>query len=203
MTCSAVSIVVMSWIQVVVAFGLALIPAGFSAYFASRARAADNQSARLRELDARTAERKYATYEPMLKVLGDALTKGRSDSAAEGMAKVVPEFMTLVCMLGSDDVVQAFFRFQKASGADAPSEITFRLVADFLVAVRRDIAVPDTRITGTELMGMRITDFYDRQDWPGVFNDDFDDVCKRLGWAPPWGSSSSSNSDSKPRRRES
>ncbi|MCW1250182.1 hypothetical protein ODZ83_08320 [Acaricomes phytoseiuli] len=149
------------WLQIVAL----LIPAAvatFSALWASRsarrAQHAEHESARLRALEDRVAQKKYELYQPVLQTLGDVLTPSRTDEATERLEDVLADFQTFVTVWGSDEVVEAFYRYRTAANSPPSAIIIIRLMADFLVAVRRDIAWPDTRILNLHAIGMRIND---------------------------------------------
>ena len=105
------------------------------------------------------------------------------------MGELLPQFMTFVATLGSDEVVRSFFRFRvgvRNQDAQPPAAITMRLVSDFFIAVRNDVGVPGTTITGLEAFGMRINDIYSEQALLDAFTMPFDELATSVGWTPPW-----------------
>lgn len=165
-----------------------LLAALWAARSANRARQAESEAARLRQLEERLAEKKFALYEPILTALGELFTPGRSVAGTKRMENELPKFMTFVAMWGSDEAVETFFRYRQAAGSDPqpPHQITLRLVSDFLIAVRHDLSGDQSRITGLEAMGMRITDLYSDPDGVDTFSLPLDALARKHGWTPPW-----------------
>lgn len=153
---------------------------------ASKASRAEAEAARMRQLEERVAQKKFELYQPILKTMGDLLTPGRGTLASKDMESVLPDFMTFVSIWGSDEAVTAFFRFRSSASTNPPPAITVRLVADFLLAARRDLAGPDTSITGLEAIGMRINDIYEQPTYVDAFALPFDELARRHDWTPPW-----------------
>lgn len=151
------------WLQVaslLVTVALA-VSAGRSA---RRAQSAEHEAARLRALEERVAERKYDLYQPFLKSLGDTLTPSRKEQAVKGQEDAMADFQSFVTVWGSDEVVEKFYRFRVASAANPPSLVFMRLMSDFLLAVRRDIAWPSTELDGMHMIAMRINDIDEQPD---------------------------------------
>lgn len=74
----------------------------------------------------------------------------------------------------------------QASYSGAPPQILLRLYADFVVAARRDMGDPDTKIGVEEVLGIRITDFYSDPDMRKTLEPRFEDVASAFGWQMPW-----------------
>jgi hypothetical protein len=64
-----------------------------------------------------------------------------------------------------------------------PADIQFRLYADFLLEVRKDIGDPHSTVDRMQILGPRLAELSDRA---SLTDPDLDAVCRRLGWAPPW-----------------
>jgi len=94
--------------------------------------------------------------------------------------------MNHAAVYGPDDVLRAFARFRLASNYNPPSTITMRLVADFMLTIRRDLDGGQSTVTGVELFGMRVNDLYSQTNLVAALTDPFDQVCAREGWTPPW-----------------
>ncbi|KSW19265.1 hypothetical protein ATM99_16645 [Cellulomonas sp. B6] len=123
-------------------------------------------------------------YEPLLQHLGNLLAQ--KPNAEQDSERVITDFMNLVVVYGSDDVLQAFARFRTGSATSPSPKIIVRLAADLFAAIRRDLA-GSTAATGLELIGMRITDIYEGDgELLGALVDPFPLVCEREGWTPPW-----------------
>jgi hypothetical protein len=176
------------WVQIV-ALGVPVLVSIFSAIWASRsarrAQAAEHEAARLRALEERTAEKKFELYQPMLQAFGNMLTPSRSKAALDGLEEVLADFQTFVTVWGSDEVVEAFFRYRSAASSSPPPPILFRLMSDFLIAARRDLAWPNTHMTGLHMLGMRINDLADQPDIVEAFSMPWPELEEKHGWKPP------------------
>ncbi|MDJ0379199.1 hypothetical protein [Cryobacterium sp. PH31-L1] len=156
----------------------------WSARSAGRAKAAEHEAARLRALEERIAQKKFELYQPMLEVLGDMMTPGKTEAALAGAGEVMSDFQTFVSVWGSDDAVRAFYKFRVASSTNPPSMITIRLVSDFMIEARRDLAWPNTKLTGREVMGMRINETTPQLE--EALTLDFDALARKYEWHAPW-----------------
>jgi hypothetical protein len=164
-------------------------------FFAWRTRRADAEAQRVRDLESRISDRKYAVYEPMINLWGEILTPkpdkqaskpGASEAKQAEMLSKVSDFATWISIYGSDDAIQVFHNFMQAVYHGAPAAITLRLYADFMMAARKDMGYSETTTQREHLLGMRITDIYDL---PDIIDPSFEEVCDRLGWQAPWLSS--------------
>ncbi|MDN5812370.1 MAG: hypothetical protein L0H40_04930 [Micrococcaceae bacterium] len=179
------------WTQIVIVSIPAIasiIAAVRAAKAAGAAQGAQDEAARIRALEERVAGHKYDAYKPMLQTLGDMLTPGRGEKAAKTMEQVLPNFLTYISIWGSDEAVTAFFRYRlsASTGQQPPSVITIRLVADFITAARRDLAWPESQITGLESIGMRINDLHEHPEMIEAFSLNFDELAAKHNWTPPW-----------------
>jgi hypothetical protein len=97
------------------------------------------------------------------------------------------EFMKWVQIYGSDEAVWLVHRYMQAVYADAPVEITMRLMAEVTLAARRELANPETKVTVLDILGFRLYDIY--SEGKGVAWADLSerDLYKNAGWVPPWG----------------
>jgi len=181
------------WAVVIPAI-LSLGGAVYSAWSASRARASEAETARLRELEHRLSDRKIELYEGILKTLGDQLMpqaakQAKGPGAGQLENKLLDDlfgFMNKVVIYGSDDVLEAFSRFKRGGVANPPGLIALRLAADFMLAIRRDLSGGTTKLTAVDMFGMRITDFDTNPALKQALSEPFDLVCAKYGWVPPW-----------------
>lgn len=176
------------WVAVVgilVPAAVSIVAAVLSSRSARKAQVAENEAARLRQLEERTAQEKYKVYRPILQLLGDMLTPGRSQGALAKFESVVPDFINYISIWGSDDAVRAFARYRSAANYDVPPLITMRLVSDFLLAAREDLA-GSTLLTGADVFGMRINDMYSSADTVDAFELPFSDLAAKYNWEIPW-----------------
>lgn len=177
------------WLQIV-AIGLpaaaSVVAAVVASRYAARARLAEGRAARLLALEERTSARRADVYLPFVKTLGDLLTPARRDLAVATMEDVMADFHNFVTVWGSDDVVASFYRFRRGSTTSPPPAIMMRLTADLLLAIRRDLAWPDSSTSALEIMGSRITDLEPGGDLESAFTMPFEALVKREKWAAPW-----------------
>jgi hypothetical protein len=45
---------------------------------------------------------------------------------------------------------------------------------------------PDTAVTRTQLLGMRIDDLYSKQEYIDITTMPFEEICQKAQWTPPW-----------------
>ena len=190
-------IVAMTW-SVLLPIIPALLSAGaavYAALAASRARASELEAVRLRELEQRLSVKKMEAYEEILTALGNMLTPEalrppvvarKGQQAQDPLGVAVAAFMNQAIIYCSDEVLVSFSRFRMASGHNPPAPVLMRLVADFMLAIRRDLDGGQSKVTGIELLGMRINDLFTQPTLLAALKDPFDDVCDREGWVPPW-----------------
>lgn len=149
------------WLQIV-ALAVPAVVSIFSAVWATRsarkAQAAEHEAARLRALEERVAERKYELYQPFVQTLTDLLTPSRKKEAEKRMEDTMADFQGFVTLWASDEVNEMFYRYRVAASTSPPSLVIMRLLSDFLLAVRRDVAWPNTKIDGMHVIAMRIND---------------------------------------------
>ena len=70
----------------------------------------------------------------------------------------------------------------QALPAQPPGDIQFRLYADFLLEVRKEMGDPSTDVDRMQILGPRLADLADRRS----MTDSLDTVFRRAGWTPPW-----------------
>jgi hypothetical protein len=71
----------------------------------------------------------------------------------------------------------------------APLFINMRLMADFLLAVRKDLSYPGTQLSRTTLMAttFRVNDFYRQgDDFRKIMTLPLSEACKIANWPEPW-----------------
>lgn len=177
------------WLQIV-ALAIPVLIAVFSAVWASRsafrAQQAESDAARLRALEERTAQKKYELYQPFVSLLNDLLTPSRKEAASAGVENVMVNFQGFVTMWGSDEVVATFFRWRTAASADPPAMVTMRLMADLLIAIRKDVAWPDTKAPGLHIVGMRINDLPEHPEMVQALMLPWDKFLATQDWTPPF-----------------
>jgi len=129
----------------------------------------------------RISEQKREMCEPVVDLLERMFTTDELPTAEELRHK--RRFDVWVNVYGSDGLVRAYSRLMQALPAGPPADIQFRLYADFLIEVRRDIGDPGSAVDRAEVLGARSENLSDRR---SLTDPSLDTVCKRLGWVPPW-----------------
>jgi hypothetical protein len=176
------------WVQLV-ALGIPVLVAIFSAVWATRAakraQTAEHEAQRLRDLEERVAQRKYDLYQPFVQAMGDTLTPSRSEAALAGFEDVIADFQTFVTIWASDEVVDAFLRYRLSANNPPPAAIMMRLVADLLLAIRRDVAHPDSKLTGIHTIGMRLNDIADHPELTDAMRVPLRQLFAEHAWEPP------------------
>ncbi|MEZ2370569.1 hypothetical protein [Arthrobacter sp. RCC_34] len=177
------------WLQIA-ALAVPAAVAIFSAIWASRsarrAQHSEQDSARLRALEDRVAQKKYELYLPFLQTLGDMLTPSRNAAATKRLEDTMADFQTFVTVWGSDEVVETFYRYRTSANTSPPPLIVMRLMADFLVAVRRDVAWPDTSILNLHVIGMRINDLPEHPEMVEALSMPLSELFERENWSAPF-----------------
>lgn len=153
---------------------------------AFRAQAAEHEAARLRALEERVAQKKYEMYQPMLKVIGDMLTPSRNEQALKSLEDVLADFQTFVTVWGSDEVVEAFYRYRKSASVDTPVVINMRLMSDFLLAVRKDVAWPGTNLDARHVICIRINDMDKHPELEGQLLMPLEKLISENKWDAPF-----------------
>jgi len=112
------------------------------------------------------------------------MTPGQAESGLANAGKVMSDFQTFVSVWGSDDAVRAFYKFRIASSTNPPPMIIIRLVSDFMIEARRDLAWPNTQLTGREVMGMRLNET--TPELEEALTLEFDALAMKYEWRAPW-----------------
>jgi hypothetical protein len=174
--------------------GIALLGTIFSSYTSARVAKSINKSGlqaqRISELENRISDRKYEVYSPMIELLAKVVLQTENLTSAEVGGQMI-KFSTWLAIYGSPEAVIAFRNFRQASFSQAspngaPGLIYYRLYAEFVLAVRRDIGRSDAQIKLTDILGMVATDLYTDQNFYEAVSLPFDEVCSRHGWTAIW-----------------
>jgi hypothetical protein len=179
-----------SWIPVVVAVLSALL----AGYFARQTKGAEIQAQRILELEKRIAASRADVFEPMVEAVGKfwertAKTSGNlPDSWTEkNLLPAFSRFGHWVQIYGSDETVWLYHRFMQAIFADAPSTVIMRLLADLILAARKELGNPDSALNAVDIMGIRINDIYVNgvpMAWASLPESE---LYENEAWTPPWG----------------
>jgi hypothetical protein len=154
---------------------------------AHRAKTSELREQRLGDMEARLAVRKADVYEPMVELMRrmlDPATAGKMDKqGVETFAK----FSTWVQIYGSDEAVRVFHKLMQAAYHEPPPEILMRYLAEFTLAIRRDLGHVDTGVGLRDLLGIRLKDIYELGDTEFLEIPEAE-LAKRHSWERPWGS---------------
>lgn len=169
----------------------AIIAAVVAGVFAFRTRRHETQASRIRDLENRNAQRKHETYEPIISAFGDILDPAKKDQRDAILAKATPlitKFNTWISIYGSDEAVTAWHNYRQAAFSGVPTALTLRFYADFVLAARRDLGSPDSEVTRTQILGMRVNDLYTSDsDLRSTLEDEpLSEVAARHSWTVPW-----------------
>ena len=180
-----------AWITILVtgiAAAAAVIAAIVAALSARSTKRLELQAQRTRELESRISERKIDIYKPMIEMLGSAISPSALENPpeSEDNSKKIQEFSTWIAIYGSDDTIKIYHNFMQAAFNEAPTLVTSRLFAEFIIAARRDIGYPDTTVTALHVMGMRINDLYSEDEYRLAMSLPFEELCRQENWEPPW-----------------
>lgn len=172
----------MSTITVAVIAAVASVAAAVVAgVFALATRRFEANLQRSDQAHARISEQKRSMYAPVVDMLERMFTT--SDLPTQDELRHKRHFDTWVNVYGSDGAVGAYSRLMQALPRSPPGDIQFRLYADFLLEVRKDIGDPNSTVDRMQILGPRLANLSDRA---SLTDPNLDAVCKRLGWAPPW-----------------
>jgi hypothetical protein len=178
-----------TWIPVVVAILSALV-AGWFAFITKRS---ELRSQRLIELERQSAATKAEVFQPLVEGIGQFWEQASKDGGVtpewvdKNLMPRFTNFMTWAPVYGADETVWAFHRYAQGVYGDAPTNVTMRLMAELVLALRRELGHPGSKVTALDLMGFRLTDIY--QDGVGVpwARLSEQELYKLENWTPPWG----------------
>jgi hypothetical protein len=180
-------------IVAVIAAIASVVAAVIAARAAGSSKRLEIQAQRIRDLESRISERKYKVYEPFLELIGnhfDMTEKGRA-AVADPKANIegFVEFAKQITTYGSDEAVEAYHRFNQATGNNPPVPIMLRLMGDFLLAARKDLSYPDTDLSAATLIAttFRVNYFYKQgSEFGKIMSLPLSEACKLANWLEPW-----------------
>ncbi|MFD0557628.1 hypothetical protein FB566_2911 [Stackebrandtia endophytica] len=158
-----------------------IVSAVVAGWFAHSSRRHELRSRRAEAAHERLVEQKREMYEPIVDLLGKMFTSDVLPTPQQQLHK--QRFDTWVNLYGSDGVIEAYSRFLIAMPTGPPAEIQFRLYADFLLEVRKDMGHVDTTASRIQILGPQLLNFPDKS---SLTDPDLAAVCRRAGWNPPW-----------------
>ena len=166
----------------------AIMSAVIAGRYAAAARHSEASTQRMRDLENRIAQRKYETYEPMIELFRRMLDPKDAVAIladADGFRTQITKFSAWIAIYGGDDAVIQFERFMQCTFSQPPLSVTIRMYAEFVLAARRDMGYPDTRVTGEHLLGSRLNDLYTTPVLDALTMP-LQDLYAREHWTPPW-----------------
>jgi hypothetical protein len=177
-----------TWIPVIVAALSALL----AGWFALLSKRSEFRSQRLLELERQSAATKAEVFQPLIEGIGEIWERTSKGTVTPEWfeMEVLPRFfnfMTWAPIYGADETIWAHHRYMQAIYADAPVNITMRHLAELVLALRRELGHPNSKVTALDLMGFRINDIYVNsagRDWARL---PLADLYKAESWTPPWG----------------
>lgn len=143
--------------------------------------------AQLQRLEQRLADREIKVYEPLLDYVRESIEDAEGTDDNE-MREKLGKFAGCVAIVGSGEAVRFFGRYMQGVYGDAPGFVAMRLYADFLLAARRDLGDPSSKLTALDVWEVRINDLYSAE---GKLPRDtltlpIERACALNEWAPPW-----------------
>jgi hypothetical protein len=186
--CSTSLTAVATWIPVLVA----VLSAALAGWFAVITKRSELRSQRLIELERQSAATKAEVFQPLAEGIGEMWEQSsKGEATPEWFEKnVMPRFkrfMTWAPIYGADETVWAYHRYIQGIYADAPVDITMRHLADLVLALRRELGHPGSKVTALDLMGFRINDIYQNGVGLPWTRFSLQDLYSAAAWTPPWG----------------
>jgi hypothetical protein len=157
---------------------------------ATRSKQAEIRAAHAVELEKRLAVAKTGVFEPFIEAISEFLagTVGApgGTSPVQDFEKPLWAFAHWVQIYGTDDTVRATAHLTQASYADAPPIVLFRLLAELLLQLRRELGDPMTALAAVDLVAIRTSDTYFDAESYASLSDPLDTLYARHNWTPPW-----------------
>jgi hypothetical protein len=167
---------------------VAIASAVVAGLFALQAKWSELRAQSRMEAERRIATSRGETFEPLIERIGDLYDKIGSDgkvTQAWMETELRPtffRFLRWVQIYGSE-AVWASHRLMQAMFHNVPPNVLTRLMGDLVVAARRDLTHPDSKVNALDIMGLRINDVYEHP-WAAA---PLEQVYRMEGWSPPWG----------------
>lgn len=166
----------------------AVIAAIVAARSARRAREAQLSSEAERDLRRQLAGVKGEIYEPIIeffrKMMDGVKSGHKVNPSDQKTLDTLSKFAAWLAIYGSDGAITSFHKFMQASFHGSPPEILMYYYGSFLVATRKDLGYPATRIGVVDVMGLRITDAWTM--WGGAMGLPEPEFLAGFDWVPPW-----------------
>jgi hypothetical protein len=136
------------------------------------------------QLETRLGESKRALYEGYVDVLKDVArrTKAGSTEAAPEHIEQLRTFAFRSVLIASDEVLKAHIRFTNLGRISTSEKAALPAVADVLLALRKDMGFPDTKLTGQDLLGVFVNEIDAIAEHFRVWETDKRDWDEKMGW---------------------
>jgi hypothetical protein len=138
----------------VIAFLASIAAAAIAGMFALARRRFEARLQRSDQAHAQSLEQKRSMYAPLVDMLERMFTT--SDLPTQEELRHKRHFDTRVNVYGSDGVVRTYSRFMQSMPLDPPPDLQFRLYADFLLEIRKDIGDPHSTVDRMQILGPRL-----------------------------------------------
>ncbi len=113
-----------------------------------------------RALEARLAESKRRLYEAYVNVLKDIAAETQAGQTIDPTA-YAPRLRTFAfdsILIAADPVVRAHVRFTNLEKIAPGENLAIPAIGDVLLALRRDVGFPDTKLTSRQILGVFVND---------------------------------------------
>lgn len=130
-------------IQVILAIIPAAIAGGFGVYLF--------QKEKIKNIEQQLSSKKYEVYTSFIKLIYDMQKSFKTEKPLQEKYKIdiIYQIKTNLIIYGSDDVVKAFFEWEKHSQNEANN--VFHYVGKVFEEIRKDMGNPKTFITAHEI----------------------------------------------------
>jgi hypothetical protein len=178
-----------NWLPVLVAAvpaAGAIIAAVVAGVYASRARTAQDAAETERRLRQQLAASKAEVYEPMVELLRAMLdaSKAKTPISDKKVTDTLSKFAAWLSVYGSDQAVLSFHKFMQAAYHEPTPQVQMYYYGQFLLAIRKDLGHPDTKLGAPELLGLRINDIWEAS--AGLVGLPEKEFLAHEEWDPPW-----------------
>lgn len=161
-------------------------------WFAIRTKQSELRSQRLLELERQGAATRAEVFQPLVEGIGDMwdqISKGTMTPEwyEMNLQPQLKKFMVWAPVYGADDTVWTFHRCVQSIHGGAPNLVTMRLLVELVLALRRELAHPASKVTALDVMGFRVSDIYEggvAVPWVSLPERE---LYAHEGWTPPWG----------------
>ncbi|MBU2665370.1 hypothetical protein KOI35_17835 [Actinoplanes bogorensis] len=170
----------------------AISAAIFAGIVALKIKGREIDAQHIRDLESRLSEKKVEMYKPAVELFAKMMDADWAQELIDDKTKqreaqrIRRDFATWLTMYGSADALIAYRNFHQAGANNVPPFIRLRLYAELLLAIRQDIGGRDDNATAIDILALTLDDIFSDRDVLSTVTDDFQVVCQREDWNPPW-----------------